>query len=859
MPARRAMSITLTERQGVVVSSSTVASSSRCRVARPRCPGTRPSVVTASDCSEGTGESTSAKSSLTAVTQRASGAVSRLRGRLAGRLGPAVRAALVIPSALALATVVSGNTQVQIFAAFGGFALTIFAGFPGGWRTQLRSLGLLVLVGAAFIAVGTACSQEPVAAVVAMGVVGFAVLFSGILGPQASAGTVAALLAFVLPVAVAGPPGEIPDRLWGWLLAAVLALPATAVLWPRHDRRDLRRHLAGTARALGALVSAHAEGRLDPAALAAADAEMAGLQRLYDSTAFPPTGAGPGDSALAKLVGRMEWAGTNAVLSHRQAGILDLPDVTRVHAAVAEVLTAAADALEGDRSGGEAADRLARATARLRTDQLASQDASLRRLLDGTVEDRVTAALALDRSPGPGGPAGDPDGPDRPDRPEGSAGDPVGPGSGAGWRDDGDRLLGVLDPTFRTRALAFATLLVAAAAAEASRPARPAGAKGWWRVRTEWASVRAAAVAHASPRSVWFRNSVRGAAGLALAVAVVEVTNVGHGFWVILATLSVLRSNALGTEANVVRALAGTVVGFVVGAAIMLGLGNHTDLLWAVFPVAVLFSAVAPTAISFAAGQAAFTVAVVVLFNIVQPTGWRVGLTRIEDIAIGCAVSLAVGVLFWPRGAAAALGQALSDAYSAGSDYLARVVDRTTSLDDDLDTEPARRATDAPFRRLDDAMRQYMAERGAKPVPPATVARLAIGASRTRVAAYSLGTLPRRPVDTQGPALLGSTDRAGQALRDAGAEVRGWYHAMADVLAGRSAEIPPVVPRGSTLHPLLLSAFEEGLRRRRARDVRIVLRMLWVDESLEDQLALRQELREVAARVARRPTFWNRF
>jgi hypothetical protein len=60
----------------------------------------------------------------------------------------------------------------------------------------------------------------------------------------------------------------------------------------------------------------------------------------------------------------------------------------------------------------------------------------------------------------------------------------------------------------------------------------------------------------------------------------------------------------------------------------------------------------APAAISFAAGQAGFTLTLVFLFNIIQPAGWRVGLLRVEDIALGCAVSLVVGLLFWPRGAA---------------------------------------------------------------------------------------------------------------------------------------------------------------------------------------------------------------
>ena len=47
--------------------------------------------------------------------------------------------------------------------------------------------------------------------------------------------------------------------------------------------------------------------------------------------------------------------------------------------------------------------------------------------------------------------------------------------------------------------------------------------------------------------------------------------------------------------------------------------------------------------ISFAAGQAAFTVVVIVLFNIIAPAGWRIGVLRVEDVALGCAASLVAG------------------------------------------------------------------------------------------------------------------------------------------------------------------------------------------------------------------------
>jgi hypothetical protein len=39
--------------------------------------------------------------------------------------------------------------------------------------------------------------------------------------------------------------------------------------------------------------------------------------------------------------------------------------------------------------------------------------------------------------------------------------------------------------------------------------------------------------------------------------------------------------------------------------------------------------------ISFAAGQAAFTLVLVILFNIIAPAGWEIGLVRVEDVALG--------------------------------------------------------------------------------------------------------------------------------------------------------------------------------------------------------------------------------
>ena len=124
---------------------------------------------------------------------------------------------------------------------------------------------------------------------------------------------------------------------------------------------------------------------------------------------------------------------------------------------------------------------------------------------------------------------------------------------------------------------------------------------------------------HASLRSIWFVNSVRGAVVLATAVAIADGTNVQHGFWVVLGALSVLRTSAASTGATALRALSGTVVGFAIGAAILLAIGHHASVLWAVLPIAILVAGYTPGTAPFAVGQAAFTVTIAVLYNLIAP------------------------------------------------------------------------------------------------------------------------------------------------------------------------------------------------------------------------------------------------
>jgi uncharacterized membrane protein YccC len=330
----------------------------------------------------------------------------------------------------------------------------------------------------------------------------------------------------------------------------------------------------------------------------------------------------------------------------------------------------------------------------------------------------------------------------------------------------------------------------------------------------------------------------------------VEVTDVQHGFWVVLGTMSVLRSNAFGTGATALRAVSGTALGVVAGSLVMVALGDHTAVLWALLPVAVLISGIAPSMISFVAGQAAFTLMVVILFNIIEPVGWKVGLTRIEDVAIGCGVSIVVGFLFWPRGATAALGRALSDAFVANSGYLADAVDRLTMTSRHVDTDAGQQASHRAFLLLDDAFRQFFAERGAKVVPLETVSRLFTGSNRLRLAAFTLATLPVQP-PAAGRDEVESVAVAEAVLRDSYASTHRWYQEFAGTLADRRTSLEPPPVRGEVLHHALRTAFDEVRDLRRADRVQTTLQMLWADEILEGQGPMQDDLLAAAALFVR--------
>jgi uncharacterized membrane protein YccC len=750
-----------------------------------------------------------------------------------------VRAAVVVSSLFAIAHFGFTNSQVGLFAAFGSFALLLLVEFTGAPRTRLASYLGLWAGGSVLIVLGTVVSTNKAAAVVTMGVVGFVVLFAGIVAPQAATASTAVLLTFVLSVAVAQPASAVGWRMIGWAMAGVCCIASALLVWPPPWHDNLRRRLSSAVSAVARLADARAAGRLDPAAQEAVTTELANLRSQFSATPYPPTGAASGAVALSKLVGRIEWlAGNTAMLGDDHWSSEPAPALA-VTGAVAKTLHEAAGVI-CDEEAHPVEDPV-------RITALQNAARQLDQLMAAALDAEVSSVAESESESGSGSGSESEPG----DR-VGLAGarDRIGP-SDAEDADGGDEsIAGEFDPGFHARAVGVAAELVADAALE-SVGADPVSGR---RLGMDESTANLFAHrlrSHLSFRSVWFRNALRGAIGLALAVTVVEVTDVQHGFWVVLGTLSVLRSNALGTGSTAMRAIGGTAVGFFVGAALMVGIGAHLYLLWILLPFAALVAGIAPSMISFTAGQAAFTVMVVILFNIIQPAGWQVGLTRFEDVAIGCGVSIVVGFFFWPRGATAALGRAMSNAFVASSGYLADAVDRLTMTRRHVDTSASEQVSLRAYFLLDDAFRQFLAERGAKVVSIETIARLFTGSNRLRTAAFTLATQRVNP-PASGLPEVESVEVAESVLRDSYAQSHHWYQEFADLLSGRRSSLDLPSPHDEVLHGVLRTAFEDVGEQRRADRVHTTLQMLWADEVLESQSQMQVDLLASANLFTRR-------
>ena len=606
----------------------------------------------------------------------------------------------MIPLAFAFGQFVLRDAQNIIFIVFGSFALLVMSDFGGLRRPRATAYLGATVVGAVLIALGTAVSQNVALAGATMLLVGFVISFATVFGGYITAAQTGLLLAFVISIMVPAPASAVPARVAGWTFAGILATLAAVALWPRFERIMLRKAAAKACLAVANLVEGLGRGPADrdlPPLLEVARRAEAEARQRYAATAKRPAGPTRPDRAFVQLLIELQQ-------------IVDTVDHP-----FEQTLTAAAP-------GIDETDRLVTAT-------VAALRSSADVLTGGTPpdlraveENRERHRIALDRWASEQLRAGRP----------------------------ADEVLGGLDVDHTLRVVSYLSLSLGSNAviAAGGRPeeeiALPVSAPRLEGLSGTTTRVGRAIRTHLAPSSTVLQRSLRVAVGLALAVWVARSLGLSHAFWVVLGTLQVLRSTALGTGRTTVQALAGNVIGVVIGGVFAVLAGNHPAVMWVALPFAVFIAAYAATTVGFIASQAAFTINLIIIFNLISPAGWQVGLVRIEDVAIGASISVLVGLLLWPRGARREFVRALGGFYRAAAGYLQDAFDGVLDFEPPASLQPSRRVAIQARERAGEAFDAFLNERVASPLDPQTAGFLLSEGNHAMLAAELLDVVAGR-------------------------------------------------------------------------------------------------------------------
>ncbi len=579
-------------------------------------------------------------------------------GLTASRRG--LRVAVVATAAFMVCRYALGDPVAAVYAVFGAIGFGVLSQVVGEPGERTRTLMLCFGAGTVLVTVGSLLSVSTWAATAGMLAVGVVIAFLPIGGPRAAGVANGLQLLYILPSFPPYAPDTLPSRVLGLALGMGLLAVGDRLLWPPRPPRPYAWRAAAAARALAAVLHTMTTGSGDLAARRAAAGRAADRLRLL-ATPWEerPTGPGARERGLAHLGGALR------AVRGRIEALAARDDAAPGHETAAEgPLTSAASSLgrtgEALRGRGALPDP---------ADLDAARDAYTRQRLawvatihgDAEAVDLARTAVAVEHVV-------------------------------SEQRVVVQSARVVVDPRGRSRAPA-------------------PGELAWWttaRPRTLWwRRVRA----HLSPRSVYLQNAVRLGVGLALARWVAGEFDLAHGLWVLLATLTLMRTSVSTTRASLVPAIVGTTAGALVAAGLLAVVGPDAAVYAVLFPVLCFGSVVAGPVLGVIAGQACFTVLVAALFAQLGPAGPALAEVRLLDVVVGALVGIGVGAAVWPAGGHAEVRRDAARCLRAAADLLAASVAWLAGTGARADVEDRLRATDREILLFEPTFLQYRSER----------------------------------------------------------------------------------------------------------------------------------------------------
>lgn len=148
-----------------------------------------------------------------------------------------------------------------------------------------------------------------------------------------------------------------------------------------------------------------------------------------------------------------------------------------------------------------------------------------------------------------------------------------------------------------------------------------------------------------TPESALFRHAVRMSLVLCIGYALIQITGMRHGYWILLTSLFVCQPNYNATRHRLALRIIGTLVGVAIGLPILWFVPSLEGQLVLLVITGVLFFAFRN--VQYAHATMFITLLVLLCFNLTGE-GFEVALPRVVDTLIGCAIARAAVSFIWP-------------------------------------------------------------------------------------------------------------------------------------------------------------------------------------------------------------------
>ena len=186
-----------------------------------------------------------------------------------------------------------------------------------------------------------------------------------------------------------------------------------------------------------------------------------------------------------------------------------------------------------------------------------------------------------------------------------------------------------------------------------------------------WNDMMVRVKQHLTPESVLFRHAVRLSIVLFIGYIFIQLTHIAYGYWILLTALFVCQPNFNATKRRLYLRIVGTLIGIIVGLAIIYFIPSLQGQLVMLVLSGVLFFELRSK--QYAQATAFITILALINFNL-DGSAFAAGLPRLIDTIIGCALAW-FGVSFiWPDWKFRRLPRTIQRSLQAQCKYLAEVV-----------------------------------------------------------------------------------------------------------------------------------------------------------------------------------------